>query len=609
MKAVKKSSFTSLVKYLTGEQGKEERVGFVLTTNCHQDNPLDAALEIQAVQAMNRRAESDKTYHMIVSFRAGESPSQAVISKIEEEVCKELGFEGHQRVSVVHTDTDNLHIHIAVNKIHPETLTIHDPFQDHKKLANVCERLEIEHDLEIDNHHPQKRGAENRADDMEHHSGIESLMGWVRRECLDAIKQAESWGELHKVLADAGLELQRKGNGFVLVSEEGMAVKASTVDRVISKNSLEDRLGGFVEKRGGYKNTPKKAYRANPVKTKLDTTELYQTYKSDQDARKLNRKKVITVLKNATDREVATLNRSLKLKRSTLKLAKGGGLAKRMAYAGIKRNADRAFKEIKERQGREVKRINEKYRRLTWADWLRDKANGGDQEALKALRAREGRELLKTNTISATGNPDPSLKSGIDFDSVTKKGTIIYSTGEGVVKDDGERVKVSDDFGGKGIGVAVKLAGAKGDKLTVTGSQGFRAAVVREVADSAINVSFENERMEAQRIKQAGLSEEQKKKDQAVRTYVAERNKAALSLNDISKHRGRRQGEEGRYFFSGLRQVEGQSLALLKKDNEVVVVSLKDEAAVRRLKRLSLGDQVSMAGNGSIITKQGRSRK
>ena len=33
----------------------------------------------------------------------------------------------HQRISVVHHYKDNVHIHVAINKIHPKTLTLHDP--------------------------------------------------------------------------------------------------------------------------------------------------------------------------------------------------------------------------------------------------------------------------------------------------------------------------------------------------------------------------------------------------------------------------------------------------------------------------------------------------
>ncbi len=40
-----------------------------------------------------------------------------------------MGYADHQRVSAVHYDTDNVHIHIAINKIHPQIPTTFIPLQ------------------------------------------------------------------------------------------------------------------------------------------------------------------------------------------------------------------------------------------------------------------------------------------------------------------------------------------------------------------------------------------------------------------------------------------------------------------------------------------------
>ena len=73
----------------------------------------------------------------MVSLRAGENPDAQTLRVIEERFCKELGYAEYQRVSVVHHDTDNVHIHVAINKIHPTTLTLHDPIRDFITLK-IC---------------------------------------------------------------------------------------------------------------------------------------------------------------------------------------------------------------------------------------------------------------------------------------------------------------------------------------------------------------------------------------------------------------------------------------------------------------------------------------
>jgi hypothetical protein len=145
-------------------------------------------LEVLNTQAMNTPSLADKTYHLIVSFRDGEEPDTSALASIEERICDALGFSGHQRVSVVHRDTDNRHLHIDINKIHPTRFTIHEPFHAYRTLARVCDTIEDEFGLRKDNHVPRKVGAENRAVDMEHHAGIESLLGWIQRVCKEKMQ-------------------------------------------------------------------------------------------------------------------------------------------------------------------------------------------------------------------------------------------------------------------------------------------------------------------------------------------------------------------------------------------------------------------------------------
>jgi hypothetical protein len=218
IKSLKKADFAALVKYIIDEQNKNERVGKVTVTNCEFERPDAAIIEVLNTQAQNTRATSDKTYHLIVSFRPGEQPDAAALTAIEARICDGLGYGEHQRVSAVHHDTDNLHIHIAINKIHPTRYTMHVPYYDHTTLGQLCEKLEREFGLEQDNHQARKCGAENRAADMEHRAGVESLLGWIQRECIEEIAGAQSWTALHRVMRSNGLDLHERGNGLVITA-------------------------------------------------------------------------------------------------------------------------------------------------------------------------------------------------------------------------------------------------------------------------------------------------------------------------------------------------------------------------------------------------------
>ena len=81
---------------------------------------------------------------------------------------------------------------------------------------------------------------------MEKAGGLESLTGWIQRNCLSQLQNAKNWKEFHHVCLENGLSLRARGNGFVFVSDK-IHVKASSVDRGLSKKNLEMRLGAFEE--------------------------------------------------------------------------------------------------------------------------------------------------------------------------------------------------------------------------------------------------------------------------------------------------------------------------------------------------------------------------
>jgi hypothetical protein len=240
MRSVRKSSFAELVAYITDTQGNVERLEHVNIANCRRADVQWAIREVRSTQQQNTRAESDKTYHhLLIGFPAGEIPTPEMLQAIEQRVCSALGYGDHQRVSAVHNDTDNLHIHVAINKIHPNRLTMHEPYRDYKILGEICAKLENEYNLQRVNHGARKQGAQNRADDMEHMAGVESLIGWVKRECLGQIYGVQTWSDFHELMQANGLEIRERGNGFVIGDRSGTNVKASSIARDLSKTKRE----------------------------------------------------------------------------------------------------------------------------------------------------------------------------------------------------------------------------------------------------------------------------------------------------------------------------------------------------------------------------------
>ncbi|HEX7479039.1 MAG TPA: TraI/MobA(P) family conjugative relaxase, partial [Polyangiales bacterium] len=227
-------SFRGLVTYVTSSLGKAERVGRVQLSNCVSADISSAMLEVDNVQARNRRARHT-TYHLMLSFR--EQPSSDLLQAVEQRACAALGFSDHQRVSVVHHDTDHLHLHIAINRVNPVTYKVHCPSYSKLALDSLCVELERDYGLQPDRHATQDRQPQLQA--------IEQLRALAQRECAAALRQARSWGEVHRAAEAHGLRVQLRGNGLALVTTNGVSVKASTVSRDLSKAALERRLGTY----------------------------------------------------------------------------------------------------------------------------------------------------------------------------------------------------------------------------------------------------------------------------------------------------------------------------------------------------------------------------
>ena len=507
IKSIRKSNFSALVKYLTDPQSKTERIGMVSVTNCYTDELIPALLEIQNTQEMNKRAKSDKTCHLVLSFPEGERLSNAQLNEIEKRFCEALGFHEHQRISVVHDDTDNLHIHIAINKIHPRKLTIHNPYYDYKKVATLCEQIEQEYGLTQVNHETRIDKTERIIQDIEAKAGVESLLGWIRREYLDDIKNTNTWQDLHQVLQNHGLEIKERGNGLVFVSNNGVAVKASSVDRSLSKPNLIKRLGAFEpaiqSEQTRTQSTKAKHYQPKPIQNKVDTSRLYKCYQQQQNYAASWRKEQRLKLRQQRDLLIERAKLEARNKRSIIKHVQAGPLGKKVLYATVSLQFKTMLEEIKRDYREAYAQLKAGSRRMAWLDWLTIEAKNGNAGALVALRARNKRVerdgAVKGDHIAGIEyNNNQSRTDNIE--SVTKGGTVFYKAGTIAVRDDGKRLFVSQHALDNSLVDVLQVAISKyGSHLSVNGSDAFKSAVVRTAVQNKIRVTFDDPVLERQR--------------------------------------------------------------------------------------------------------------
>ncbi|MFO0701176.1 MAG: TraI/MobA(P) family conjugative relaxase [Nitrospira sp.] len=623
MRSVRKSSVVSLVDYLTNTHGRQERVGEITVTNCHSDRHDAASLEMLNTQSLNTRARSDKTYHLIVSFRPGEMPSAATVRAIESRVCQRLGLGEHQRVSVLHHDTNNVHLHLAINKIHPTRYTLQEPYRAYRAFGELCDSLEETFHLQPDNHHVRKTSREDRATDMERQAGTESLIGWTQRECLDGLRAAQSWAELHQVLHQHGLAIQPRGQGLVITDGQGTFVRASSVARDLSKLSLERRLGRFEPPGHAPRMKPTQRYAPTPVPSRMDTTALYTRYQQDRLTRTQERAVALHAARTRKAQLIEAAKRAAQIKRDTIKLTMRGRITKRLLYAQVSQSLRADLRQIVTRHRRDCLAPTARCKPLTWADWLRHQALAGDEDALRALRAREAARGLTGDTITAMGQRLLRAVVGANQDSITKQGTIIYCVGLSAVRDDGTRLQVSREVTNEGIDAALRLAVQKyGTTIAVSGSDSFKHRVAEVAARSNLAIHFDDPMLEQRRQRHAEDARRRSASEsvsatgptpplappsEAVLRELAERERKRLLVIRTPTLRRFEARDQGLMQFGSVEKINNGFVALMHRQDETLVLSI-DEATYRRLTSYTRGRTLHLNASGAIKLGKGRRR-
>lgn len=379
--------------YIADASHEGEKLLFAWHEGCLSDTYEMALVEIEATQGMNTRCQGGKTYHLMVSFRPEDEAKLTPESMrdIEAAFAQALGFGEHQRLCGVHKNTNNMHLHVAYNMIHPEKFTKLEPFRDFYKLSEACRAMETKYDLFIDNGASPSREPssqiDQRAASMEAHSGEQSFQSYVlehKGDILKTLEGAGNWQEVHTALAGYGLEIKPRGNGLVVVNTTGKgAIKASAIDRSMSKKRLTDRLGEYSATT--IPVTPNKKYDQKPIQPRSEErTKLYPHYKKLLGERTsqmgLLRQQATTGLLSIRERyseQRKNIEQRILPRKTKSNLRQ------------ILKVEERLAKEKNSATGQErLQEVRERYPFHNWNGYLKWQSQQGNSAALEVLRSR-----------------------------------------------------------------------------------------------------------------------------------------------------------------------------------------------------------------------------
>lgn len=136
-------SFTGLGRYLVvgRDEVNEGRVAWTSARNLPTDDPELAAKIMQATAAQNPRV-SQPVYHVSLSFDPHDAVDRATMERVADRVITELKLDEYQAIIVAHADRRHPHMHILVNRIHPETGRAWDRWRDHTAIQRALQQQE-----------------------------------------------------------------------------------------------------------------------------------------------------------------------------------------------------------------------------------------------------------------------------------------------------------------------------------------------------------------------------------------------------------------------------------------------------------------------------------
>lgn len=474
---VETHSFDTLTQYITtadvfdGLGDKVEKTLAVEIGNLH--SLATAGAEMWAVANQNPRCkDQDPVLHYILSWPEHERPSADEIFGAARHTLKALGLAEHQYIIAIHVNTENIHAHIEVNRVHPETYKSQHLEWSHKTLHKAAREAELMygwfHDrglwevveingkkMVVPNTHyvdpDVEKSLSTRAKTFEAWTGTESLETWCRGEPAEALqaalreKRLTSWPAIHQVLAQFGLTLVASGGGgYKIYSAKGTTyeavVAASKAFRFLKLAQLEKQLGPYapptVEDLAPA-STPAsetRTYKRDPIKRALRREErretrdqLYQRYTTERNAAITVRDK----LKKHFKKQQADLER-----RHFEAMTKRYGADRERLMADVTIPSSQKqplyslmrlqYEEARKTQRAEFAKARREFAAMlpplpSWRSWVTSQAALGDDAAISALRGivyrdrRDGKAADGTieediDSVSIDPKLQPSIK-------------------------------------------------------------------------------------------------------------------------------------------------------------------------------------------------------
>lgn len=525
-----RSSFSTLSRYIVGHK-LDRTTGEILRsasdvvclTNCLSVNTASA--EMKAAADSNPRIK-DPVYHAVLSWREGEKPTDEQIIEAAKAAQKSIGMDGHQYVFAIHRDTDNAHVHMMINRVHPDTAKAVYPQNDFYKLDKCMREVELVQGWAHNNGpYCVKDGAVVRAEreagkqpslptkakDFQAATGHQSLASYAQAVAAEVVKSLDTgnWQELHGALRKHGLEIKEAGQGFKIYSVDDpkqTPIKASDMADQLGGGKLKKRLGEFEKPlRVVAAEKPERTYQRDPAER-----ERLREERAVERAFLKQQHKEVCAAKRA-----AAGGRDAKSEYARLR-AEAKAVRERIRSEGYDKTATKYLLSIAAMEAVQKHELLKKSlaeernakRPLGYRAWVADRAEAGDRAAISQLKGWQYQDSRKRAAAekseqeeAARGAIKGSDQQSAELQEVTagirwrvdkSTGDVTYQqAGRDLLRDTGKQVSVLDQQSDQAITAGLLLASQKfGGMLTLTGSADFQRRAVELAVQKNLQVKF-----------------------------------------------------------------------------------------------------------------------
>jgi len=385
--------FRQLARYIRGRDTKRRATWFLAANLPGVTGADDLELAcnlVDAVQAQNTRASSKRTYHLVISLHPDDRRlERKELQHVVERLVETLGFSNHQYIAVRHNDKDHEHIHVAINKIHPETFRVHSPAWDHQKLFTGARALELELGLTpLRSRERERENVPQRAADCEAHHGIESFARWAREKLRPALRATElrSWNDMHEVCGRFGVVIRPHGNGLVFEEvDRGVRVKASFVARELSKAQLCKQLGPFQSVSERQLHAARQApHRYSPIPARAPLS-LWKDYEQSLDQARTQRREAWSGYRDSASRERRELKQKYRLQRGVISALPVSARDRGQLLRQLALRQTIEARTLKRKHAIQRRAIQKTWHPGTWRDFVASHARDRDARAVQLV--------------------------------------------------------------------------------------------------------------------------------------------------------------------------------------------------------------------------------